>query len=57
MTLRELFSETIEKRGSRWCVLSKRSKSAHRRSFGCYRSRAAAVRRLGQVEFFKRQPK
>jgi hypothetical protein len=40
----------IRKKGSQWCVYSEDGS----RTFGCYSSRAAAVKRLGQVEYFKR---
>ncbi|MBI4449999.1 hypothetical protein HY634_02990 [Candidatus Uhrbacteria bacterium] len=39
----------VVKRGSKWCVMSVKTG----RSFGCYRAKIAAVRRLRQVEFFK----
>lgn len=39
----------IVKRKGKWCVISEKTG----RSFGCYTSKAAAQKRLGQVEYFK----
>lgn len=39
----------IVKRKGKWCVISEKTG----RSFGCYASKAAAQKRLGQVEYFK----
>ena len=39
----------IKKRGSKWVVLSEKT----RRSFGSYGTKAEAMKRLRQVEFFK----
>jgi len=39
----------IVKRGSKWFVLSEKTG----RSFGSYKTKAEAVKRLRQVEFFK----
>lgn len=38
----------VVKKGSKWCVLSEKGKS-----LGCYPTKAKAVRRLRQVEWFK----
>jgi hypothetical protein len=43
--------ERIVKRNGEYCVESEDGS----RSFGCFKSEAAAHKRLGQVEFFKRQ--
>ena len=39
----------IVKKGSKWQVVSEKTG----RSFGTYATKAEAVKRLGQVEFFK----
>ena len=39
----------IRRRGNKWCVISKKNKS-----LGCYTTKAQALRRLRQVEYFKR---
>ncbi len=41
----------IVKRGSQFCVVSKDGK----RDFGCFSSRKKALKRLREVEFFKRR--
>lgn len=38
----------IRKRKGKYCVISKKGKT-----LGCYKSRAAAVKRLRQIEYFK----
>lgn len=43
----------IVKRKGKRCVISKKTG----RSFGCYATKAEAVKRLGQVEFFKHAKK
>ena len=48
--------EVIEKSGSQWCVKSeKKGKDGKRKNLGCYSSKAAAKKRLGQIEYFKHQ--
>jgi len=41
----------IIKRGRKWCLLSRKT----RRNLGCYPTREGAVRREGQVQWFKRR--
>ncbi len=41
--------ETIRKKGSKYCLLSKKTK----RNLGCYNSRAGAEKREKQVQYFK----
>ena len=45
---KQYLSETIVKSGSEYCVRSKKGKN-----LGCSPSRAGAVKRLRQVEYFK----
>ncbi len=45
----ELIEKFIRKRGSQWCVVSKKGKN-----LGCSDSKAGAAKRLAQVEYFKR---
>lgn len=40
----------IRKRGNKWCIFSHKGKN-----LGCYSNRDSAVKRLRQIEFFKRQ--
>ncbi len=42
----------IKKKGNQYCVVSKKGKN-----LGCKGSKRATVKRLGQVEYFKRNPK
>ncbi|MFA5189024.1 MAG: hypothetical protein WC460_06735 [Patescibacteria group bacterium] len=47
-------NEVIVKQGNEWCVKSKKKdKKGHRKNLGCYGSKAAAHKRLGQVEYFR----
>ncbi|MDX1372507.1 MAG: hypothetical protein R3321_08545, partial [Nitrososphaeraceae archaeon] len=41
--------EFIRKKGSEYCVYSEKGKN-----LGCYKTKAAAQKRLGQIEFFKK---
>lgn len=50
-----LLNEYIRKSGKKWCVVGhKKTKSGKKRKFGCYTSKAAAHKRLGQIEYFKK---
>lgn len=41
-------------KGKGWCVFGhKKTKGGKRRNFGCYKTKAAAKKRLGQIYFFK----
>lgn len=41
-------------KGKGWCVFGhKKTKGGKRQNFGCYKSKAAAKKRLGQIYFFK----
>lgn len=49
-----LLNEYIRKSGKKWCVIGhKKTKKGKKRKFGCYASKAAAHKRLGQIEYFK----
>lgn len=49
-----LLNEYIRKSGKKWCVIGhKKTKTGKKRKFGCYTSKAAAHKRLGQIEYFK----
>ena len=41
----------IVKRGDKYCIVSKHTK----RNLGCVKSKRTAVKRLQQIEFFKRR--
>lgn len=45
----DMLSEMIQKRGSKYCLLSKKTK----KSLGCYTSRRGAKKRERQVQYFK----
>lgn len=46
------FIRKVKSKG--WCVYGHRkTKGGRRRNFGCYKSKAAAKKRLGQIYFFK----
>lgn len=47
--LDERSTHVITQRGNEWCVVSKSGKD-----LGCYATRDEALKRLGQIEFFKR---
>lgn len=45
----------IVKRKDKWCIIShKKDKNGHYRNYGCYSSKDAAKKRLGQLYFFKK---
>jgi hypothetical protein len=46
---KEILSETIRKAGSEYTILSKKGKK-----LGKYKSKEAAMKRLKQIEWFKR---
>jgi len=46
-----LLGETIRKKGSKWCLFSKKSN----KNLGCYDTKAGAEKREKQVQFFKHQ--
>lgn len=45
----EQLDEVIRKKGGKWCLFSKKKN----KNLGCYPSRAGAVRREKQVQYFK----
>jgi hypothetical protein len=50
----DVLFETIEKIGpKKWRVLSKKKHKGKKKNLGTYSSREKAVKRLGQVEYFK----
>jgi hypothetical protein len=52
----ETLEDVIRKKGSKYCVLSeKKNKKGQRKNLGCSSTKAGAHKRLGQVEYFKRQ--
>jgi hypothetical protein len=49
-----LLAEVIRKSGTKWCLFSKKkTKDGKRKKLGCYPSRAGAVKREKQVQYFK----
>jgi len=51
-----IVQEIITKRGSEWCLMSKKKDSkGKRKNLGCYSSKEKAKEREGQVQFFKHQ--
>lgn len=55
--LRRVLDEIIVKRGGEHCLFSRKKnpKTGKRRNLGCYPSKAGAMKRERQVQFFKRQ--
>lgn len=47
--INEVLTETITKRGNKYCLISKKSK----KNLGCYTSRSGAEKREKQVQYFK----
>jgi nicotinic acid mononucleotide adenylyltransferase len=51
---RSSLDEVIRKSGTKWCLFSKKkTKDGKRKKLGCYPSRAGAVKREKQVQYFK----
>jgi SPP1 gp7 family putative phage head morphogenesis protein len=49
---KESFNEFIRKKGNEWCVYSEKGKN-----MGCYKTEKEAKKRLGEIEYFKKEEK